>query len=128
MEQISHEDFPPPRPDELAALDRLVQIANSNTPAGSMAHGSTHQSMIVADFLLAWWDCVNCGHFDLTSLWAVDAETVADMQTVFAMIARVRVYPDSLGYQEAFKAIMKNWRHALEEEQATDGGDAPAAA
>ncbi|MDR2091715.1 MAG: hypothetical protein LBP58_00100 [Azoarcus sp.] len=102
--------FPPPRPEEIAALERLIEITNYNIPGSPMAHGSTHQSLIVADFLLAWWDCVNCGYFDLTNLWAVDAETVADMQIVFGMIARVRVYPDVLGYEEKFQTIQQTWR------------------
>ncbi|MDR1425093.1 MAG: hypothetical protein LBI92_10900 [Azoarcus sp.] len=108
------QDFPPPLPEELEALERLVHIVTSHD--GSMMHGSTHQSMIVADFLLAWWDAVNCGYFDFSSLWAVDAETVADMQKVFGMIARVRVYPDALGYEDKFKEIVLRWRTPLETE------------
>jgi hypothetical protein len=108
-------DFPPPRPEEIAALERLIEITDLNTPGSAMQHGSTHQSLIVADFLLAWWDCVNCGYFDFTNLWAVDAETVADMQIVFGMIARVRVYPDVLGYEAQFKKIQDNWRSSLDE-------------
>jgi hypothetical protein len=104
------EDYPAPRPEELAALRRLIEIANADSLGGTMTHGSTHQSLIVADFLLAWWDSINCGHFDFTNLWAVDAPTAADMQTVFGLIARVRVYPDTLGYEDEFKAIMDNWR------------------
>lgn len=109
------QSFPPPQPDEIAALERLIEITSINTPGSPMSHGSTHQSLIVADFLLAWWDCVNYGYFDVTNLWAVDAETVADMQTVFGMIARVRVYPDVLGYQEKFEMIVQNWRPQPEE-------------
>ncbi|MDR3088151.1 MAG: hypothetical protein LBU45_09455 [Azoarcus sp.] len=110
MDILTPQDFPPPRPEELAALDRLIEIANANTPGGTIGQGSTHQSLIVSDFLLSWWDSVNCGHFDLTSLWAVDPETVNDMQIVFGMIARIRVYPDMLGYEKQFKAILNNWR------------------
>jgi hypothetical protein len=32
------------------------------------------------------------------------------MQTVFGMIARVRVYPDVLGYEDRFKEIVRRWR------------------
>jgi hypothetical protein len=53
---------------------------------------------------------VNCGHFDITSLWAVDGAIIADMQIVFGMIGRLRVYPDVLGYEEQFKAILNSWR------------------
>jgi hypothetical protein len=110
MEAITPPKVPGAQPDEIAALERLLAIASANNSGGSMSRGSTHQSMIVADFLLSWWDSVNCGHFDITSLWAVDAATVADIQIVFGMIARVRVYPDVLGYEEQFKAILDSWR------------------
>lgn len=110
MENLAKPDVPPLLPAEIEALDRLIAIANVNTPGSAVSQGSTHQSMIVADFLLAWWDSVNCGHFDLSSLWAVDARTVADMQTVFGLIARAKVYPDVLGYEDRFKAILDNWR------------------
>ncbi|MDR3213038.1 MAG: hypothetical protein LBT71_03870 [Azoarcus sp.] len=118
MKAIGKPDVPALRPKEIEALERLIAIANANSADVSIAHGSTHQSMIVADFLLAWWDSVNCGHFDLSSLWAVDAGTVADMQTVFGMIARVKVYPDVLGYEEKFKTVMENWRAQSENQTA----------
>ncbi|MDR2014590.1 MAG: hypothetical protein LBP99_03075 [Azoarcus sp.] len=117
METIITPEVPSMRPEEIAALERLIAIACANDPGGSMSQGSTHQSMIVADFLLSWWDSVNCGHFDITNLWAIDAVIVADMQIVFGMIARVRVYPDVLGYEEQFKAVMENWRTNREVEQ-----------
>lgn len=110
MEPLPAPEIPVMRPDEVAALERLLAVACANTPDASMSQGSTHQSMIVADFLLSWWDSVNCGHFDITNLWAIDAVIVADMQIVFGMIARVRVYPDALGYDEQFKAIQDTWR------------------
>ncbi|MDR0563804.1 MAG: hypothetical protein LBG78_02550 [Azoarcus sp.] len=114
MEIITTPDVPELSPKEILALERLLDIAVQNNPEGSMSQGSTHQSMIVADFLLAWWDSVNCGHFDITSLWAVDATVVADMQIVFGMIARVRVYPDVLGYTSRFEAVLENWRQRSE--------------
>jgi hypothetical protein len=117
METIATPEIPAMRPEEIAALERLLAVACANDPGGSMSQGSTHQSMIVADFLLSWWDSVNCGHFDITNLWAIDAVIVADMQIVFGMIARVRVYPDVLGYEEQFREVMDNWRTNRREEQ-----------
>jgi hypothetical protein len=35
------------------------------------------------------------------------------MITVFALIARVNSYPDSLGYEVDFKAIIQTWRPEL---------------
>ena len=45
-------------PQEQAALERLIKIAQGDT-------GQTHR---VADFLLAWWNAGDCGSFDLTNL------------------------------------------------------------
>ena len=89
--------------DELAALERLI----------AHARGDSGQSRRVADFLLAWWNCGSCGAFDLTSLWALDTDIVADMTTVFGLIGRVHRYPDSLGYEAEFKAIVQAWRPEL---------------
>lgn len=87
-------------PEEQAALERLIRIAQ----------GDTGQSRRVADFLLAWWNAGECGAFDLTTLWGLDAKIVADVTTVFAMIGRVHSYPDTLGYKESFGRIVQAWR------------------
>jgi len=51
-------------PQEIrTAIGRLIQIAQ----------GATGQSRRVANFLLAWWNAEECGRFDLTELWGVDA-------------------------------------------------------
>lgn len=88
---------------EKDALGRLMAIAS----------GDTGQSRRVADFLLAWWNAGECGGFDLTTLWGVDAVIANDMTTVFGLIARVNSYPDSLGYEREFKAIVRAWRPEL---------------
>lgn len=88
---------------EQKALERLIAHAKSDTG----------QSRRVADFLLAWWNSGTCGGFDLTSLWAVDDAIAKDMTTVFGLIARVNKYPDSLGYEQDFKAIITEWRPEL---------------
>lgn len=86
--------------EETAALKRLIVIAQ----------GDTGQSRRVADFLLAWWNAGTCGAFDLTTLWGVDASIARDMVTVFGLIAKVNQYPNSLGYEEPFKRIVRAWR------------------
>ncbi len=88
---------------EHEALTRLLDIAARDTG----------QSRRVADFLLAWWNSGSCGAFDLTSLWALDAAIVADMTVVFGLIGRVHRYPDRLGYEAEFKAIVQAWRPEL---------------
>lgn len=89
--------------EEVTALERL--IAHARQDSG--------QSRRVADFLLAWWNSGSCGAFDLTSLWSLDATIVADMTTVFGLIGRIHHYPDSLGYESEFKAIVLAWRPEL---------------
>ena len=96
----------PPTPitaDEAAALERL--LAHAQRDSG--------QSRRVADFLLAWWNSCSCGAFDLTSLWALDAAIMADMTIVFGLIGRIHRYPDSLGYEDEFKAVVQAWRPEL---------------
>lgn len=88
---------------EIAALVRLLEIGR----------GNTGQSRRVADFLLAWWNAGQCGSFDLTTLWSVDTSIAADMVTVFALIGRVHRYPDAFGYEEEFKAVVREWRPEL---------------
>lgn len=90
---------------EQRALENLLSIAKRDTG----------QSRRVADFLLAWWNPGQCGGFDLTTLWGVDDAIAADMVTVFAFIARVNTYPDSLGYEADFKAVVQAWRPELAE-------------
>lgn len=91
-----------PTADEIAALDRLMVIASSDTG----------QSRRCADFLLSWWNAGSCGGFDMTDLWAVDTEIARDMVTVFGLVARVHSYPDSgpFAYGGAFKALVGQWR------------------
>ena len=91
---------PRERDAELAALERLLAIAKSDTG----------QSRRVANFLLAWWNAGRDGGFDFTDLWMVDAAIADDMVTVIAMIRRHRGYPDSLGYREDFEKLVVLWR------------------
>lgn len=93
----------PPSDAETQALLRLIDIAV----------GPSGQSRRVADFLLAWWNAGQCGSFDLTTLWGVDDVIAEDMVTVFGLIARVHQYPDTLGYDPQFRAIVRAWRPEL---------------
>ena len=86
--------------EEQAALNRLIAIAGNDTG----------QSRRVAGFLLAWLNADDCGGFYLTDLWGVDTSITEDMVTVFGCIARVKSYPDALGYGEQFKSIVSGWR------------------
>lgn len=99
--------FPAPdpiRPDELAALHRLIAVAKSDTG----------QSRKVANLLLAWWNAGACGGFDLTDLWGLDADLRDDCLTVIALVARCHHYPDTYGLGEQFRALVKQWRQEEE--------------
>lgn len=91
----------PLKPFEDEALRRLIAIALRDSG----------QSGRVASFLLAWWNARVLGGFDLTDIWAVDAEIQKDMITVLAYLARAQHYPDTLGFGPAFKCIVKLWRN-----------------
>ena len=89
--------------DQKAALERLIAIAQSDTG----------QARRVADFLLAWWNAGECGGFDLTNLWGVDASIAEDMVIVFGYVARANAYPDALGFNLQFQSIVRGWRPEL---------------
>ena len=89
--------------DQKAALERLIAIAQSDTG----------QARRVADFLLAWWNAGECGGFDLTNLWGVDASIAEDMLIVFGYVARANAYPDTLGFNVEFQSIVRGWRPEL---------------
>jgi len=91
--------------EQKAALDRLIAIAG--TDAG--------QSRKVAAFLLSWWNAEECGGFDLTDLWAVDAEIKADIVQVISFILQNHgIYPDAIGYKSHFQAMISEWRPRLD--------------
>jgi len=95
--------YPAPEPmqaHERDALERLIALAK----------GDTGQSQRVAAFLLAWWNAGAHGGFDLADLWGLDREIVADVVTVFGLIARVHSYPDALGYEADFTRLARTWR------------------
>jgi hypothetical protein len=87
----------------LAALDRLVSIAQ----------GDTGQSRRVANFLLAWWNAIDCGGFDLTDLWVVDHAIAEDILTVIRLIAARHEYPTAYGYGPQFEQLAADWRPPL---------------
>lgn len=88
---------------ERQALGRLIEHAKRDSG----------QSRRVADFLLAWWNAGQCGGFDMTNMWACDDDIVEDMIIVFAYIGRNKGYPDRLGYEKDFDAIVNEWRPEL---------------
>lgn len=90
-------------PNQQLALERLIAIAKRDTG----------QCRRVADFLLSWWNAEACGGWDVTDLWSLDAAIVRDVFVVLAFMAHANVYPDRLGYETDFQAILKQWRPEL---------------
>lgn len=88
---------------EKQALENLLKIAQ----------GDTGQSRPVADFLLAWWNAKECGGYDITAAWGIDEDIMEDMIKVFRLASRAHSYPDTLGYEVQFTALVHAWRPEL---------------
>jgi len=100
---LSYVEERAPTLDDLAALERLIAVAKSDTGQGRKC----------ASFLLAWWNASACGGFDLVDLWAVDADIARDMIQVFSLISRLKCYPNIQGYRADFEAIIDVWHPEL---------------
>ncbi len=91
-------------PKVKSALNRLIDLARSDTG----------QSARVTNFLLAWWDGDQWGHFPLTDLFAVDRDVAADMATVFEFLGQHggAVYIDAFGdqYRDQMADLVERWR------------------
>ncbi len=99
---IAEHRFAAPR----SATARLLAIANSDTG----------QSRRVADFLLAWWNGSDLGHFPIEHLWNVDRAISADMLTILGFLAEQpsAVYANAFGYEDEMRALVERWRaHVL---------------
>ncbi|RZL83784.1 MAG: hypothetical protein EOP66_03490 [Sphingomonas sp.] len=89
-----------------AALGRLVPIALPATRAGE-----TGASAKVADFLLAWWNGDDTGHFPILHLCNLDAVIAEDMLIIMAYLAEnSTVYADHWGYRDTMGEIWKRYR------------------
>jgi hypothetical protein len=83
------------------AIGRLIDVAKSDT----------EQAKRVADFLLAWWDGGEWGHFPILHLCNCDAVISEDMVIVMAHLAQVStVYADTWGYREEMGSLVEEWR------------------
>src|SRR3546814_16089702 len=60
------------------ALNRLFDLARSDTG----------QSARAANFLLAWWDGGEWGHFAITDLFGVDRDVAAAMAVIFEFLGQ----------------------------------------
>lgn len=91
-------------PEVKIALNRLIDLARSDTG----------QSRRAANFLLAWWDGDQWGHFSLTDLFGVDRDVAADMATIFAFLGQHggAVYISAFGdqYRDQMADLVERWR------------------
>ncbi|WP_257558390.1 hypothetical protein [Sphingobium sp. CFD-2] len=69
------------------ALDYLIDVARSD-PA---------QARRVANFLLAWSNGDDCGHFPIADLFGVDATIATHMTTIIGILGQHEgaIYPDA---------------------------------
>lgn len=83
------------------AIGRLIALAKSDTG----------QAVRVADFLLAWWNGDDCGHFPIIHLCNVDAVIGEDMVTIMAYLASTStVYADAWGYGDEMADLYRQHR------------------
>ena len=84
-----------------AAIGRLVDLARSDTG----------QARRAADFLLAWWNGSDNGHFPILHLCNCDAVVGEDMVVIMAYLAQEPItYPDAWGYRDAMVGLVERWR------------------
>lgn len=85
------------------AIARLIVVAGSDTG----------QSGRAADFLLAWWNGPDNGHFPILHLCNCDTIIAEDMLIVMAYLAQEpTVYPDAWGHRDAMVELVEQWRTA----------------
>lgn len=91
--------------DVRSALERLLTIAKSDTG----------QSRRVADFLLAWWNGGDLGHFPIEHLWNVDRAISADMVTILDYLSKqpCAVYANAFGFDGEIAELVREWRPAM---------------
>lgn len=84
------------------ALDRLIDVARSDTG----------QSRRAANFLLAWWNGEDCGHFPIADIFGVDATIAAHITTIIGFLGQHEgaIYPDAFGRKDEMIDLASRWR------------------
>lgn len=86
-----------------AALTRLIPLAMADTG----------QARRVANFLMAWWNGPDLGHFEIADMFGLDVAVANDITAVIGFLGqndRGAVYIDSLGFAEEMQDIIALWR------------------
>jgi hypothetical protein len=92
-----------------AALARLIPLAMTDTG----------QARRVANFLMAWWNGPDLGHFEIADLFGLDVAVANDITSVIGFLGqndRGAVYIGSLGFAEEMQDIIALWRPSLARE------------
>jgi hypothetical protein len=84
------------------ALDRLIEIARSDTG----------QARRVANFLLAWWNGDDCGHFPIADLFGVDPTIATHITTIVGFLGQHEgaIYPDAFDRKAEMIDLVQRWR------------------
>jgi phenylpropionate dioxygenase-like ring-hydroxylating dioxygenase large terminal subunit len=84
-----------------SALDRLIV----------MARGDSGGSVRCADFLLAWWNGDEMGHFPIVHLTSVDRELAEDMMTCMAYLVQNGLhYAHHWDRRADIESLIDTWR------------------
>lgn len=85
-----------------AAIGRLVELAR----------GDTGGSRIAANFLLAWWNGDDWGHFPVADLFGLDRANAADVTAILTFLGQHggAIYTDAWGYRAAMGELVNLWR------------------
>lgn len=86
-----------------AALTRLLPLATDDTG----------QARRVANFLMAWWNGPELGHFEIADLFALDIAIANDITTIVGFLGqnkRGAIYIDSFGFAKEMQDIIALWR------------------
>src|SRR3546814_8137663 len=80
----------------------------------ALAQSDTGQARRAANFLLAWWNGDDWGHFPIADLFGVDDSVAADMTAVFRFLGQHpgAIYADAWGYRDQMIALVDRWRPA----------------
>lgn len=85
------------------ALDRLIELASSDTG----------QARRVANFLLAWWNGEDCGHFPIADLFGLDCTIATHITTIIGFLGQHEgaIYPDTFGRKHELIELVDRWRN-----------------
>lgn len=94
--------IPIDRDSAAAALDRLIDVAQSHTGQGGR----------VANFLLAWWNGDDWGHFPIADLFGLDRDIAADITTIVGFLGQhpQAVYADAFDRRDEIERLIHRWR------------------